>query len=349
LGYVGLDSEPTGWLDGARTLSRVHGGDEVTTIGRPDRRVRPSVELAGWVLVAVVGAVLLTQAAQWTPLRAVAILQALTPYFGLALVPVVATAIWMRRRLMVATCAAISVGAVALALPLAVPAGQPDPRPGSIGLSIAAVNLYFRNDRVDEVTDDLATLGTDVIVFTETTGEHRETLLASPLADDYPYRVEGANRLSLGVAIWSRLPIAERPEPTPFHVDVDVTGPDETIRLLAFHLPTPTRNFEWWRQDLDDLADQAGTFDGPTIVIGDLNATHWHPGFRRVLDTGLVDAHAANGRGFSTSWPTDRFVPPFVRLDHALTTNELVSTSIDDIEIVGSDHRGFVVTVSPAR
>jgi hypothetical protein len=39
----------------------------------------------------------------------------------------------------------------------------------------------------------------------------------------------------------------------------------------------------------------------------------------------------------------------FVRLDHALTTDNLVATHVEDFDIVGSDHRGFVVTVAPAR
>ena len=38
--------------------------------------------------------------------------------------------------------------------------------------------------------------------------------------------------------------------------------------------------------------------------------------------------------------------PTFVRLDHALMTDGLVATGIDDIDIPGSDHRGFVVSVA---
>jgi hypothetical protein len=38
-----------------------------------------------------------------------------------------------------------------------------------------------------------------------------------------------------------------------------------------------------------------------------------------------------------------------VRLDHALTAGGLVSTDVDDFHVPGSDHRGLVVTVAPAR
>ena len=83
------------------------------------------------------------------------------------------------------------------------------------------------------------------------------------------------------------------------------------------------------------------------MVVGDLNSSYWHPDFRDLLDAGFVDAHIANGKGFSASWPTDMIGPAFVRLDHALTTGGLVSTDVADFEIPGSDHRGFVVTVAP--
>ena len=54
------------------------------------------------------------------------------------------------------------------------------------------------------------------------------------------------------------------------------------------------------------------------------------------------------GSGWSTSWSTDEFVPSFVRLDHALTGNGLVSTDVDDFRLTGSDHTAFVVTIKPA-
>jgi hypothetical protein len=38
-----------------------------------------------------------------------------------------------------------------------------------------------------------------------------------------------------------------------------------------------------------------------------------------------------------------------VRLDHALTVGGLVSADVVDFEIPGSDHRGLMVTVAPAR
>jgi endonuclease/exonuclease/phosphatase (EEP) superfamily protein YafD len=114
-------------------------------------------------------------------------------------------------------------------------------------------------------------------------------------------------------------------------------------------MPTPIKDVGAWRDDLATAARIGREADGPTLLVGDLNSSYWHPDFRRLLDVGFVDAHAAAGSGFSTSWPRNWSVPPFVRLDHALTTGGLVSTDVVDLDVPGSDHRGLVVTVAPAR
>jgi endonuclease/exonuclease/phosphatase (EEP) superfamily protein YafD len=296
--------------------------------------------------------VLLTQAASWTPTRSVAVIQALTPYLGLLVVPVAASALWRRDLRLAAVAGAVGAGMLVVAAPLALPADQPPARADAAGLTIVSANLLFLNDRVDDVAADLADRAPDVIVFNEYTPRHQATLLASPLADRYPERIDRPDRLSRGVAVWSRVPLTLRdaqPDTEHQSIDVDLDGPDGPLRLVALHVPTPIDDFTNWRRDLATLAEIGRAADGPTAIVGDLNATYWHPDFRAMLDAGLVDAHAATGRGFSTSWPTDRPLPAFARLDHALVTDDLVATAVDDVEIVGSDHLGLTVTVVPAR
>jgi hypothetical protein len=73
------------------------------------------------------------------------------------------------------------------------------------------------------------------------------------------------------------------------------------------------------------------------------------PSVPRHPSQGFTDAHTTHGRGFSTSWLTDEWMPAFVRLDHALTGDGLVSTGVEDFTVPGSDHRVFVVSVAPAQ
>lgn len=307
------------------------------------------IELLSWVVVAVVGGVLLTQTVGWAGTKSIAVVQTLTPYLGISLVPVMVLAMWRRRLLLVTVATAVGFGIAVLATPLAFPNPQPPPAAGSTGVRVAAANLWYENTRVGEVDEALADLDADVIVFSEYTPEHEATLLAGPLAADYPYRTGRSGMGATGDALWSRLPlrVADPPDTTRASLDVVVQGPDGDVRIVAVHMPTPIIDFHGWRHDLHTVAEIGRTATGSTLLIGDLNSSYWHPDFRRLLDAGFVDAHMAAGDGFSASWPVNRIGPPFVRLDHALTTGGLVSTEIVDFEIPGSDHRGLIVTVAP--
>jgi len=294
---------------------------------------------------------MLTQAVGWSGTRLVAVVQSLTPYLGLVLAPIAVIALVQRRFSLATICGAVGLGALLLAAPLAFPDGQAEPDADATGLRVAAVNLLYGNDRIGEVAADLSAISPDVIVFNEYTPEHQTALQGSPLARDYPFRIDRSERLAGGIAVWSKTSVTvdAYPDTYSYSVDLTVDGPDGPVRLVAMHVPTPINSFGDWRRDLQTAEQIGRTATGPTMVIGDLNSSYWHPDFRRLLDAGFVDAHSANGRGFSTSWPTDRIVPAFVRLDHALTVGGLVSTDVHDFEIPGSDHRGFVVTVAPAR
>ena len=321
-----------------------------------------ALDVTGWVTIGIIGGVILSEAVGWSGTRIVATLQALTPLLGLLLVPISVIALWQSRYLM-ATAGIVVLGALILMTPRMFKTSEIRAADDSARLRIALANLLYGNERIDEVAADLAERDLDVIVFNEYTPEHQTGLLASCLADDYPFKVDDSQPLAGGIAIWSRQALTVDPPPNTFDPSLDVTmragseagsgsgseTTDGTVRIIAVHPPTPVYDFREWKQDLKTLAGIDVTGDTPTLLIGDFNATYWHPGFRDILDVGYVDAHAAAGQGFSASWPTGKPVPPFVRLDHALTTSGLVSTDVDDFNIPGSDHRGFVVTVAPTR
>ncbi|MEP4649657.1 MAG: endonuclease/exonuclease/phosphatase family protein [Ilumatobacter sp.] len=304
--------------------------------------------LVAWVGVAGVGVVMLSQAAGWNGGALTATLQSLTPYGIPVVLASAAFGVWKREDSLATVGALVALGAFALSIPLVVPPGQPAPTPESIRTSVASVNLLYSNPVVDEVADELVDLDPDVIVFSEYTPAHRDALLAHPLADRYRYQVNRDERRSSGMAVWSRYPLDAMPAGTDRTVDTEVSAPDGPIRLLGVHPPTPVFDFDLWEGELRRIGETAADSALPTLVIGDFNASYWHPAFRDLLARDLTDAHVANGSGWSTSWPSARSLPPFVRLDHALTGNGLVSTDVDDFRVPGSDHIGLIVTVAPS-
>lgn len=298
------------------------------------------------------GVVLGSQVLGWHGNGLLASAQAITPFLVLALAPLTLGALLLRRHAAGLASSLLGVAGLALLAPLVFVADAPAPAANAAGLDVAAVNLLYTNDDVAAAADALADRDADVIVFTEYTAEHHATLSNSTLADAYPHRLAEPGPGAEGVALWSRYRFDERAGPRTVNNNVDVLlgGPDGPIRVLGVHTPTPVYDFEAWVDDLDTIALAASATPSlPTLVLGDFNASFWHPGFRAILDRGFSDAHAAAGRGFSTSWPAGGVVPAFVRLDHALTGHGLVSTEVTDFEVPGSDHTGFEVTVAPAR
>ncbi|NND75951.1 MAG: endonuclease/exonuclease/phosphatase family protein [Ilumatobacter sp.] len=308
-------------------------------------------DLAGWLYVGFAGPLLLTQAVGWDGTRLVATLHSLTPYLALVLVPVAGIACWSRRHGLAIVAAMIGLGSLLLASPLVFTPNQPQPIDNATGLRVASVNLFYENPNVGDIGTALDRPDIDVIVFSEYTAEHQRVLLAHPLASSFPHRVERDGLRAGGIAIWSRVPLVDgvRPDTVNYSLDLLAAGPDGDVRILGVHPPTPVFDFAGWRRDLDLIGDVGLSRDEPTLIVGDFNASYWHPPFRRLLRRGFVDAHMADGRGFAVSWPTNRAIPPFVQLDHALTGNGLVSTAVDDVALPGSDHRGFIVTVVPGR
>ena len=314
--------------------------------GELGRRV---AEAFGWGGAAGVGLVMITQALGIDGVAPIAAFQALTPY-GIPLVALIAGVAHARRAHgLAAVAAGAGSAALMLAIPITFPPTREPARTDAVGVSAAAVNLMYGNPSAAPVAADLARRDPDVIVFSEFTPRHGVILGEHPLSDRYRYQINDAHPLADGMAMWSKYPLREVDRRTRVNrtIGASLDGPDGVIQVVGVHPPTPVFDHSSWARDLTALADLAADADLPTLMIGDFNASYWHPAFRSILDNGLVDAHAAHGRGWSTSWPTDEVVPAFVRLDHALTGNGLVATHVDDFHVPGSDHAGLIVTVKP--
>jgi len=308
-------------------------------------------EVLAWVAVAVMALLVVTQLIGWSGTRLVVGLQALTPYvLGSALPISVVAAI--TGRWLLAGVAAGGVAALAVViLPLRASAAGTAPASAGASLRIFHANLLYLNGRTAELARVAASLDADVLAFTEYTLTHAGGMYVSPLASSFPYRIEYPEASAGGSALWSRFPLTEIDAPDALYQStaaiLDVAG---GVELYVVHPPNPLDHLGDWLAELAGLADLHGVSDRPAIVTGDFNATYWHPPFRRVQAAGWRDAHRLVGRGFSSSWPTDKaWLPPIMRLDHALIDDSLSVAEVADVDLPGSDHRGFVVTVLVSR
>jgi endonuclease/exonuclease/phosphatase (EEP) superfamily protein YafD len=125
---------------------------------------------------------------------------------------------------------------------------------------------------------------------------------------------------------------------------VDVDG--VTASIVVVHLVPPFRA-PWrnrWASDLDRVRRELTAIDGPMMVVGDFNATTFHPPYRDIVDSGFTDVHVRLGHGLSGSFPAHGWPAPWIRIDRALV-RAIVATDINDVTTPGSDHLGFTTSM----
>ncbi|HET9667595.1 MAG TPA: endonuclease/exonuclease/phosphatase family protein [Desertimonas sp.] len=306
------------------------------------------VEVLAWVAIALMAILLVTQAIGWSGARPIVGLQALTPYVLGPALPIAVIAASTGRWPLAAAAGAGFAALIVLGVPLRRPAGQSTTPSAPPALRVFHGNLLYHNGRTADLARAVAAVDADVLAFTEYTFTHAGGMYVSPLANTYPYRIEHPEATAGGSAIWSRYPLAEITAPPALYRStaavIEVSG---GVELYVVHPPNPLDHLREWLAELIGLADLYGKPQLPTIVTGDFNATYWHPSFRRIQAAGWRDAHHVAGRAFTASWPSDRpRLPPVMRLDHALVDGALSVDDVADVDLPGSDHRGFVVTVS---
>lgn len=301
-----------------------------------------------WVALTALLGLSFTQWVGFDSSKAVAVAQSLSPHALATALPLGVMAALAGRPVV----AALMLLPLATLLWLAVPVvragrGAVAPHASGDALSLAFGNMLAENRRVAHAVAALAGAGADVMVMVEFTPD-MERALEEQVGDGYPHRVGEVRPDPAGIAVWSRVPLEGEVVHIVGRPSVDVTvhlggGP---LRLLAVHTTPPTMRARVWRDELRAIGDAAhGSRPGPpTVLLGDFNAARWHPTFRALLARGWRLAHEVVGHGWTASWPTRGYpAPPFVRIDHVLLDTRVQPTSVTELDIPGSDHRGFVM------
>ena len=299
------------------------------------------------MLTACMGTLALTQAVGVTDHPGLFVLQALTPFLLAPALPLAVLALVAGRYPMAFVNAAIGTALVVLVAPMALVGSPAAAAPDAARATVAHANSYYRTDDPERAAVTLLALDADVLAITELSSQFATAFDAAGGDDRYPFTAVRAPGDRNGIALFSRHPIIDHeiaPIGQAMAIDADILIEGTPVRIVVVHpLPGIDRAaVDTWAEDLRAI-DAAVDPDPATILLGDFNATRWHPAFRDLLDEGWVDAHEATGRGWTMSWPTDAAGPPFVRIDHALLGRDVVAERVRDLDVPGSDHRAFVV------
>ena len=208
-------------------------------------------------------------------------------------------------------------------------------------LVVISMNVHRVNDDSTAAVAYLRARHADVVVVLEVDADWAAAL--DGLADVFPHRAIRPRDDNFGIAVLSRLPLADVEE----RVFCDTGYPSilatvrrdaGDVRLIATH-PFPPFNARCTTlltEHLDGVAAAAAAAPLPCVVAGDLNATPWSRPFRRLVATsGLVDT--ALGRGVRPTWHA--YLPaPRIPIDHVLVPPGAVVLRREVGPDIGSDH-----------
>lgn len=313
------------------------------------------VAIIQWTIWGMTQFVLLSIALKISRWRVVVFLQSITPLLGPVSGLVLATAI-VTGNIGLVIASLIQVLWI-LALMLGLKRWQQDqqvPRAAVRGaaLRVAHSNLLHSNATPQQAVDDVFSTNADVIAFSEITAHLHLHAEQHVLAANWPHRVHELCDGPRGIALWSKFPLIDSSIEKMHDCNAAVAtvhvSQDIFVRILAIHpmAPVSRQKTRDWAPSLRSIGTALSNSFHPAIAIGDYNATHWHPPMRQLYKRGLHSAHIRLGRIFASTFPVGARLRPFITLDHALVTEDIVVHQVTHIRVSGSDHRGIVVDVS---
>jgi len=214
-------------------------------------------------------------------------------------------------------------------------------------LRLFNANLYDANPDVGLIAKEILAAAPDLVALQEVDPDGAARLRRSGVLARFPYRVTEIRPGASGIALWSRFPLAESQVqdvggwPA---ISATVVLGARRLRLYTFHVIAPVgEGRARWKAQLRRIDEEIRRERRPLVVVGDFNATRYHPSFRRLLSDRLADAHERRGRGWATTWPRNRWpLPPVMRLDHVLVSPEVGVRSVREGVGRGSDHRPII-------
>lgn len=215
-------------------------------------------------------------------------------------------------------------------------------------LRVMFLNTQIRGADVNELIEDLSSGEPDLVFLSAATDAWADVLEAAPIPYDLAFRRPPGVDVELLVLARKGVTVET------FIEDFGAGGRDTAVQavsfgdtpvqVLAMHPVSPVtpKRVEAHSEQLAAIASWARAQDDPVVVLGDLNATPWSAGFRRLLEEGEL-ANSQKGFGIQASWPA--FLGPLgIPIDHALYSDGLITVERFLGSGYGSEHRSLHVT-----
>ncbi|MEV6427775.1 endonuclease/exonuclease/phosphatase family protein [Nocardia sp. NPDC051463] len=308
--------------------------------------VRVGVGVLGWTATLAGGAgVALHFSRSWS--RVLVLAASGAPYLmGAALIGVVAF-VAMRHWVSAGVAVVVVTAAVWTGAPLYVHRSGGGEGPA---VMVMQANLLFDGADPGALVDQVRARNIGVLTVNELTPAAVEGLGRAGLDQILPYRYLSPGRTAAGTGIWSGYPLSETVEYDGFVLnqlsataDIPGAGP---VTVYAFHPVPPVFGTQVWAAELSRLRAilEQSPSDRPAIVGGDFNATYDHWQYRAMLSGRFGDTAEQAGAGHLVTYPTDKWWPPVVGIDHILVA-EGCAVAVETVDLPGADHRALVAQI----
>jgi endonuclease/exonuclease/phosphatase (EEP) superfamily protein YafD len=211
-------------------------------------------------------------------------------------------------------------------------------------LRLMVYNIYHLNDDLDAVVETVRRYNPDIVFLMEYSDAVQGQI--EPAFADYPHRLIRTSRLTMGLALFSRLPI----EAAEVHRAEETRIPVFEVRLVADGAPfTFVGGHPWppqlqWgalhRSQMEAITRVAASAEAPLVVAGDFNAAPWSYTIGELAERAQVRLVRRQLDLSKTFYPFPGFGLP---LDHVLVSNEWQVLAMEYGAPGGSDHAPLIV------
>lgn len=210
---------------------------------------------------------------------------------------------------------------------------------------IATANVYIGNPDPVSLINEILAEDPDIIMLQEMSPRIWALLKTLPQLEEFTFRNVNARDNPDGTVLLSRLPARETGNvplgsnaATSAEINIDGTW----VRVINLHISAPISDglIARGKTQLRELRTAVDASATPVVIAGDFNATVQHARFQDLMGDNLQDAHQLAGRGFGATWRHHRLdgLPPILRIDHILLTEQLDAIHSWTGDTTGSDH-----------
>jgi endonuclease/exonuclease/phosphatase (EEP) superfamily protein YafD len=212
---------------------------------------------------------------------------------------------------------------------------------------VLVYNLYYLNPDLPSAVTEIKKHNADVVFLMEYSEDIQSKI--ENQFEEYPYRLIRPSRMTMGLAIFSKIPLdyaeIHRNEETRIPVfDVQFQIAGQPVNFVAGHAWPPMPQWGALSQaqsrEIIRVAEERAQTGLPLIVAGDFNATQWSAIFAEIENNAQVK-DARLGFGLSLTHKGGWLYG--LSLDHVLVSEHFEIINFFTSDMAGSDHTPIII------